>query len=188
MYHQVVRDQMIRYLRIRSKENWQNLHKKLSTWYEKLQDELKVEEEQQLDHKEWIKWELERIYHVLCENSDVHLQKIIPQIVRVWYVKWIPFSKSWAETILQVGKDVNDENCKQWGEQIEKSIIDRFVNHENKKNNSLHKVVDRFIQTNWLKNKDHLSFLYLIRGNTYYDQQNYFQAIDSYKNLGNPLR
>ncbi|MEZ4851230.1 MAG: tetratricopeptide repeat protein [Bacteroidia bacterium] len=172
-YHQVVRDQMIRYLRNRSKENWQAFHAKLSIWYKGIQDRLEVSEEKHLNHKEWLKWEQERIYHALCENPDVHIRSTIPLIVKVWYEKGISSLEVWGDTILQAGMDNDDEISKNWGSQINQSILDI----EKNMNNSQQILINCFLQENWIENKDHLSFLYLGRGVLLGNDNNHDSAI-----------
>ncbi|MCB0840473.1 MAG: tetratricopeptide repeat protein, partial [Bacteroidetes bacterium] len=176
-YHQVVRDQMIKYLRNRSKENWQTFHATLCTWYKGLQDRLEVSEEKQLNHKEWLRWEQERIYHALCENSDIHIRSTIPLIVKIWYEKGISSLEVWGETLFQAGKDNDHENIRNWGYQIQKSIFGL----ENEKVNHLQILINRLVKNTWVDNNDHLSLLYLIIGNAYSDQQKYDESISAYE-------
>src|SRR6185437_11475310 len=67
-YHEVVRTQMLHYKLHVSPQSWAVLHGRLANYYERLLDNLGLEEEQAKRDPSWQSFALEALYHHLCQE------------------------------------------------------------------------------------------------------------------------
>lgn len=66
-YHSVVREQMLRYKNQRSPKSWMDLHSRLATYYDKLCDNLELDEEEKDKNQIWQEYASEALYHRICQ-------------------------------------------------------------------------------------------------------------------------
>jgi hypothetical protein len=113
-YHGVVRAQMLRYKRQESPMGWASLHERLAEYYEGLRSSLGLVEEKGRRDETWQRYELEVLYHRLCQSPRNHLSTAL----RVWplpQARDIDFARRRAQTICAAGTDVDAHNVHQQG-------------------------------------------------------------------------
>ena len=113
-YHGVVRAQMLRYKRQESPKGWASLHERLAEYYEGLRNSLGVVEEKGRRQETWQRYELEVLYHRLCQSPQGHLSTAL----RVWPLpeaRDVDFARRRAQTICAAGTDVDANNVHQQG-------------------------------------------------------------------------
>lgn len=114
IYHEVVRGQMLRYKRRESPQSWRETHEKLSTYYENLRDNLRLEANVMRLDLTWQVYELEFRYHKLCQAPQENLPPAINRFLNALNAK-LDFGQRWATTLQQAGVDVDSFDVKKWG-------------------------------------------------------------------------
>ncbi len=73
VYHDVVRSMMLKYFQLRSQEQYLEKQKLLEDYYKTRESNLGLAEPKQQQNKLWRKFELERMYHHICQNPSRHI-------------------------------------------------------------------------------------------------------------------
>jgi tetratricopeptide (TPR) repeat protein len=120
-YHDVVRGQMLRYKRQESPQGWADLHGRLAGYYEKLRDDLGLEEESRRKDEIWQRYVLEALYHRLCQVRQAQLAAALNGFIATMEAQY-SFSHRWAEIIKEAGKDAAVPSVKKWGQQLEEGV------------------------------------------------------------------
>ncbi|MGQ4649735.1 tetratricopeptide repeat protein [Lyngbya aestuarii] len=121
-YHSVVREQMLRYQRTVSGQNWSSLHGKLASYYETLQNSLELPAEKQYQDATWQSYALEVLYHRLCESSHKFLKFALNGFVAA-FKNSKAFARRWAETMKQVGEETGFVEVQRWGKKLLEGVI-----------------------------------------------------------------
>ncbi len=116
-YHDVVRSQILRYKWYESPRDWADTHGRLSKYYETLQDGLGLEETAGHQDEIWSRYELESLYHHLCQAPQAQLAGALNGFL-VALKAQRTFAYRWAEIIECAGKDVGLAQMQEWGRRL----------------------------------------------------------------------
>ncbi|MBN3890127.1 MAG: tetratricopeptide repeat protein [Nostoc sp. JL31] len=116
-YHDVVKTQMLRHKRLSSPQGWADIHGKLAKYYDRLRNDLQLEEEEKQRDPNWQSHTLNVLYHNLCQSPQKNLSVALNEFLAA--LKNQPkFAQKYVETMLQAGKDVDSSEVQRWGEQL----------------------------------------------------------------------
>jgi len=121
-YHSVVREQMLRYQRTVSRQNWSSLHGQLASYYETWQNSLELPAEKQYQDATWQDYALEILYHRLCESPHKFLPTALNGFVAAFKNSKV-FARRWAETMEQVGEETGFVEVQRWGKKLLEGVI-----------------------------------------------------------------
>jgi tetratricopeptide (TPR) repeat protein len=116
-YHEVVRGQMLRYKRQESPQGWANLHGRLAGYYEKLRDDLGLEEEAGRKDETWQGYALEALYHCLCQAPQTRLTEALNGFMAALKARRA-FALRWAAVIGNAGEDIEVASVQDWGRRL----------------------------------------------------------------------
>jgi len=106
VYHDVVRDQMLRHKRRLSRNEWIQVHGKLAQYYEELHKGMDPRQLRGKTDEALQNYMLESLYHRLCQESQDKLPFALNGFLSI-----LEFGKGlarrWAETILRAGEDTD---------------------------------------------------------------------------------
>ncbi|MEA5616675.1 tetratricopeptide repeat protein, partial [Cronbergia sp. UHCC 0137] len=117
VYHDIVRTQMLRHKRLTSPQGWADLHGKLAGYYGSLRDGLELAEENKYTDPIWQNYALNCLYHRLCQSPQKSLNLALNEFL-AGLKKKRNFAESFAEIMVQAGKDADFREVKDWGEQL----------------------------------------------------------------------
>jgi tetratricopeptide (TPR) repeat protein len=120
-YHNVVRTQMLRYKHRESPQGWANLHGRLAQYYGSLRDDLGLDEKTKLKNETWQGFELESLYHRLCQAPQVRLTAALNGFLAALDTQH-SFAHRWAEVIRDAGEDTELPSVRQQGWQLAEGI------------------------------------------------------------------
>jgi tetratricopeptide (TPR) repeat protein len=159
-YHNVVRDQMMRYVRTRSPKEWVNQHQALSDYFESLQTSLELEPEAAFVHKVWLDHEQDRLYHALCAKPDKNLPVAIRFVVKKWASSDGKGSSVLGETLFEAGKDSDHDILLGWGLRIktafEEVLLKNYI--------PIQQLISDILQKDFIKTSKPLAFLHYMNG------------------------
>ncbi len=121
VYHDLVRQQMLRHKRRESPAEWTALHKRLAGYYEEQRSALDVDRKERLRHPAWQEYTLESLYHRLCEDPRRYLPRALNEFMAALDVH-ASLALRWAETIRQAGADVEGDALQRWGERLTRAL------------------------------------------------------------------
>lgn len=116
-YHEVVRNQMLRYKLRESPQGWAGLHDRLGAYYEILRDNVGVKEEEKWTDAAWQKYALEALYHRLCQSPVDQLEVATGGFIEALRGDW-SYPRRWAETVEQAGRDLQQGEVEHRGKQM----------------------------------------------------------------------
>lgn len=147
-YHNIVREQMLRYQRRISPKEWTTEHTKLAEYYEGLRNRLELTDEQQQKNEFWQKFTLEWLYHCLCAAP---LQQM-GMALSGWLMgldNSEKFAQQWTEAMNMAGIATGYEDVKRWSEQLQNGL--RGL--EEKRSNEMVEVLSKLLQEAQLEDK-----------------------------------
>jgi tetratricopeptide (TPR) repeat protein len=153
-YHEVVRTQMLRYKRQQSPKGWADLHNRLAEYYERLRDELGLDEKNAPRDETWQGYTLEALYHRLCAAAQRHLAEALNGFVDAWDVS-ADFARRWATTLRQAGSESDAPSLEGWGERLEAGL-EAYRNHDHPQALAF---LDVLLEEGHLKEKQRASIL-----------------------------
>lgn len=181
-YHQVVRDQMLRYLRTRSTQKWKQIHSVFSTAFAQWQADLIIPDNERLTNETWTRFEQERIYHILGSNPDQILPYALNELIQIWYYKGIDKSKQWAQTLYEAGLDNEHLVLKNWG--YNAHLCSDAI-HNEAHTHTLQSFIEDILQKAYITENTYLAYLHFMVGAIYNNQKAYHKAIVSYQKTTN---
>ncbi|MEI1375733.1 tetratricopeptide repeat protein [Nostoc sp. UHCC 0926] len=116
-YHDVVKTQMLRHKRLSSPQGWADIHGKLADYYDRLLNDLQLDEENKQRDPSWQSHTLNVLYHNLCQSPQRNLSVALNEFLAALKNKR-KFAQQYAETMLQAGKDADFAEVQCWGEQL----------------------------------------------------------------------
>jgi tetratricopeptide (TPR) repeat protein len=116
-YHEVVKTQMLRHKRLCSPQSWADLHGKLGEYYDTLQHNLQLDEENKHGDPTWQSHALNVLYHSLCQTPQKSLPIALNEFLPA-FKNQRSFALCWAETMVQAGKNGDNAEVQRWGEQL----------------------------------------------------------------------
>ncbi|HVC33744.1 MAG TPA: tetratricopeptide repeat protein [Chloroflexota bacterium] len=117
VYRQAVRETLLRFGRGESAQRWTQRHGQLAEYYERLRDDLDREPASRLRDATRQSYELEALYHRLCQSPLDHLAAALGGYVDRFGVDQSS-ARRWAEVVLQAGQDSSDSATQYWGERL----------------------------------------------------------------------
>jgi tetratricopeptide (TPR) repeat protein len=127
VYHEVVRNQLLRYKRQESPRGWADLHELLARHYEELQDGLESEAEIGRKDDTGQRYALEVLYHRLCHAQQKELAAGLNGFLAALKAE-DSFARRWAKVIEQAGKDNRNTRVQDWGEKLVSGMKAREAN------------------------------------------------------------
>lgn len=113
-YHEIVRVQMLRYKRLTSPQNWNELHTELATYYASQRDELGLGDDPQPGNQTWGLCTLQCLYHRLCQTHQTLVADDINEFLKMFQQNH-SFALAWSEFVLTAGKDAEKPDLKKLG-------------------------------------------------------------------------
>lgn len=163
VYHDVVREQMLRFVRIRSNKEWTSFQQCLEKYYTELQKELELPQTEEFFNKKWMEYEHEKEYHQLCFKTDKYTPVIMQQFVRFIYEQGVYKAGTFGDTLMLAGKDLDNDLSRAWGQAIT-GAVKEFIDEGTYVR--LQQLVKDIQVNDWIKNDTHRAFLYLVEGIT----------------------
>jgi len=120
-YHDIVRSQMLRYNKHVAPKTFSDSHAKLATYYNKLKEEIELNEHAKWRNTTWQNLSLNALYHLLCQSPDRHLSNALNDFVAALNLTLYEerrFVREWAETIAKAGKDAESSDTENWGNSL----------------------------------------------------------------------
>src|SRR5262249_22762406 len=118
IYHNVVRDQMLRFVRTRSMKEWLQMHHLFISYYQNLQNSLQLTAFEQSESKIWKNLEFEKEYHVLCVEGDKYINTILQRFVKCFYEDGLMNALGLGELLTSSGLDSDSPVLTHWGTKI----------------------------------------------------------------------
>jgi tetratricopeptide (TPR) repeat protein len=171
-YHDIVKTQMLRHKRLTSPQNWSVLHGKLADYYDTRKDELQIEEEKAWSDETWRSHKLNVLYHRLCQAPQRNLPIALNEFLAAFKNK-CAFAQSWAEIILQAGKDVDTGDVRYWGEQL----VEGLKAYEEERYEVAVEIIAKLLNDNSIQAKWR-SVAFDWRGYIYYRAKEYSKSLD----------
>ena len=147
-YHNIVREQMMRYQRRVSPKEWAAQHIKLAEYYDGLRNGLELSDKQQQKNETWQNFTLEWLYHSLCATPLQQMKTAL--------TGWLmaldsseEFAQQWAEVIKIAGISTGSEDIKRWGQQLQNGLQRLEENHWEE----MVEVLSVLLQESWLEDK-----------------------------------
>lgn len=120
-YRPVVREVLLRHLRAESPGRWLELQARLASYYERLADALNLDGPSRLRDATAQAYEMEALYHRLCQNPPSFLASALNGFVGRFGGE-TTFVRRWAEMISQAGRDAADGTTERWGDRLVESV------------------------------------------------------------------
>ncbi|MBW4672121.1 MAG: tetratricopeptide repeat protein [Cyanomargarita calcarea GSE-NOS-MK-12-04C] len=171
-YHDIVKTQMLRHKRLTSPQNWSDLHGKLADYYDTRKDELQIEEEKAWSDQTWRSHKLNVLYHRLCQAPQRNLPIALNEFLAAFKNKRV-FAQSWAEIILQAGKDVDTADVRHWGEQL----VEGLKAYEEERYEIAVEIIAKLLSDDTIQAKWR-SVAFDWRGYIYYRAKEYSKSLD----------
>ncbi|WP_425422019.1 tetratricopeptide repeat protein [Phaeodactylibacter xiamenensis] len=127
-YHPVVREQMLKYLRLRSMEKWAELQQKLYAYYQAKQSALNIKQQEQYKNENWRQYALRMLYHGFCGQPEAYLPTALNAFVAALDEKR-SFALEVARTLRDAEVDTEVASKRQWGEAME-NALEEYNNDE----------------------------------------------------------
>ena len=176
-YHNIVRDQMLRYLRTRSPKDWTQRHLALRDYYLSLQEGLGIEENERFTHATWLAHEQEYLYHALCAQPDQSIPEVMRAFARNLYERTFASSLIFGELLEAAGKDHAHEISKGWGLRINISLKEEAE----EKYDTILQFIEDLLAKNWIIEAEHLANLWFWNGYYADELKKYDLAIEAYQ-------
>ena len=110
-YHDLVREQMLRYSFSRSIESWESNHQTLIDFYKKKLKTMHITDDQ------WSEYVFKLDYHLLCLNPERNLRIILGKLVdNIFYSKKATFQ--YIRLLKKVGVDLSLSQLIQWSDNL----------------------------------------------------------------------
>ena len=122
-YHEVVREQMLRYKHAEAPGEWTMLHERLAAYYLTMRDELAANARSGAGNPRWRAVAQEELYHRLCARPDAALVGALNQIAGTLGGEW-ELAAEWAEILSEAGKDTGHEMVLDWGKRLGEGLKD----------------------------------------------------------------
>lgn len=122
IYHNVVRAQMLHYKYRESPQSWATLHGQLADYYQKLRDNLGLDEEQGRRDSIWQNLTLEALYHSICQAPYKQLSVVLNGFLAAFDTQ-DAFARRWAETVKQAEEDVEVSEKRRWGKLLVEGMM-----------------------------------------------------------------
>jgi tetratricopeptide (TPR) repeat protein len=123
-YHDVAREQMLRYKQREAPQGWAKLQQQLAEYYEKLRDDLGLEEEKGWKDETWQSYALEALYHRLCQAPHKYLAFALNGYLTALGEGKGSFELAWAKTVQEAGQNTgaSAKEVKKWGERLVEDV------------------------------------------------------------------
>ena len=113
-YHEVVREQMLRYKQQESPAEWTALHERLAAHYAAERDGLGLAWSEGAGNERWRGAALEELYHRLCARPDRELAGAVNEFV-VALDRQRALGREWAAVMEAAGRDRGHHELLAWG-------------------------------------------------------------------------
>ncbi|MDX2285475.1 MAG: tetratricopeptide repeat protein [Bacteroidia bacterium] len=179
-YHPVVRDQMLRYMRLRSPRTWSQHHQQLADYHDSQQAGLGLGEGMFFDHETWMRHEQERWYHLLCCQPDSSLKLCIERFSEYFYKKDFSIEHTYSDALMQAGTDTETQSLARWGADIQHAIASPPDKEENYP--AWHQLMVRLLDCGWITKQEVQANLWWTRGLLIHNKHA-DQAIECYQQV-----
>ncbi|WP_063748502.1 tetratricopeptide repeat protein [Fischerella sp. PCC 9605] len=172
-YHDVAKTLMLRHKRLSSAQSWTQLQGKLADYYESLAQDLQLDEQKKWCDQTWQNYKLNVLYHRLCQAPLKYLPLAFNEFLETLQ-KHYKFAQSWAETIVQAGKDSDAAEVQRWGEKLLKGLKAwKEQEYEDTAQMFAALIEQGKVDVKWR------ALAYSFKGATYYKMKRYDEALKS---------
>ncbi len=147
-YHNIVREQMLRYQRRISPKEWAAQHKQLADYYDRLRKGLNLTNAQQQKNETWQKYTLEWLYHTLSATPLQHLSIALNGWLKALDTSQ-KFAMEWAKVMNLAGIATNSEEIKGWCQKLQNGLQEL----EEKRSDEMVKVLSKLSQETWIEDE-----------------------------------
>ena len=116
-YHDVAREQMLRYKRAESPAEWTALHEKLAEHYRAARDALGLTLEAGMSDPAWRAAALGDVYHRLCARPQRELGAALNAFAAMLDTQFSA-AGAWAAAMAAAGRDTGHKPLSEWGESL----------------------------------------------------------------------
>jgi len=178
-YHDIARVQMLRHKRRNSLKSWADLHGKLADSYDILCQGLEVSEEDQWANETWRNYTLNVRYHHLCQSPGKYWSSILNEfcvLLKTCNNRFVQLH--YAETILQVGKDLESSEIQDWGRQLIE-IADGLGIYKEDQLENIEKILTKLVNSSDIESYPK-SIIQEFRGDVYRLLKRYDEALKDF--------
>jgi tetratricopeptide (TPR) repeat protein len=170
-YHEKVRELMLRYLRNTRPGDLTAAHSRLAHFFETEQNQLMLYDKAAYNSESWCTLEIERVYHLLCEQPNRNITQVINAFLRAFRWRW-----RFAENIVLASKQSAHEMASHELQETAQVLATFYQAYDKDK------YVEFMIQVNLLAQRNDLdsiaqATLFRHRGRTYFAMGKYPEAI-----------
>ena len=112
-YHEKVRELMLRHVHNTRPNDLAAAHARLAGLFQRLQNELGLEDEAAYSSESWRKLEVERGYHLVSERPEANLCQVINGFLRAFRWRW-GLGEGIAQACQQAGNEMASHEVKEW--------------------------------------------------------------------------
>ena len=120
-YHEVVREQMLRYKRQEAPGEWAALHDKLADHYAAECKGLDLSWAEGARNERWRAAALGALYHRLCARPERTLPEALNDIAASLDEHW-EMAGAWSEVLATAGRDADCQEVQEWGVQLSSGL------------------------------------------------------------------
>ncbi|MFG2724357.1 tetratricopeptide repeat protein [Streptomyces canus] len=124
-YHDVVRAQMLRLERLRSRTDWTSRHRRLAQAYTEWRDDAEFgrRDEELWADEEWWELRLEEVYHLLCARPPAALAEALRGFVVACREDEV-VARRWARMLEEAGDATDHAVLREWGRSLGEALAD----------------------------------------------------------------
>ncbi|WP_433423558.1 tetratricopeptide repeat protein [Microtetraspora malaysiensis] len=122
-YHDVVREPMIRLARGRSRQRWEQSHRRLAEFYRERRTGMGLSGKSGWADRDWEGRLREESYHLLCADPASGLPEVLPRVIRAT-MENMATARGWAETIAAAGRDADADRLVRLARVLQRSVAE----------------------------------------------------------------
>ncbi|MCL2584083.1 MAG: tetratricopeptide repeat protein [Streptosporangiales bacterium] len=168
VYHEVVRDAMLRLQRAEAPAKWRTEQNRLAQANVRWGNDAAMGADKPWENSAWVDCAREEIYHLLCADPHRNLSQALASAVKA-AGRGVIRARQWAVLIADAGRDTGNEQLKEWGQRLTDCIRD----------DDLSLYLTCLINDAWLDRSD-LALAYKERGFALHDVRRYEDALSDF--------
>ncbi|MGB5928999.1 MAG: tetratricopeptide repeat protein, partial [Cyclobacteriaceae bacterium] len=178
-YHPIVKDAMLRHLREVSEKDWDRLHQVLADYYKERAAKREVEGDREtwFEDDQWKELQFQRYFHLLCINYKKYIPDVIRDVALLLYNR-MPSDIYQLSTVVYRTEEVLGIPST-WGQTLTLGM-EELLNGDtnNQTNEQVPVMLENICNSGYIKNDQHLSHLYLLRGEVSSDEDETVTFLD----------
>ena len=180
IYHDSVREAMLRYQREMSRLRWQEKHTQLAKHYGTLRDTVSSEVSMGVLDEHWRQYDLEWLYHTICAEGRRAEAQWVSRILDTFTANSpASYDQLLAETIRDAGSAIDDNHVVACGERCIVGLLAIDAEQNSLANDLLDYLVE--VTSSFLSHRVVVALW--LRGRNYYEQEAFEQAAADFSRL-----